>query len=71
MAQLVHLPDLIHLAHLVHLMHLVHLVHLVDLVELLHSRVVVHAGLHRGGRSLSRNAMLLVSATRVGVAVDA
>lgn len=67
-AHLVHLP---HLVHLVHLIHLVHLVDLIHLIELLHGWVVVHAGLHRCSRSLRRSTMLLVSATRVWVAVDA
>lgn len=66
-----HLINLTHLTHLVHLIHLVHLVDLVHLVELLHCRIVVHAGLHCCGRGLRRNTMLLVPATRVGVAVDA
>lgn len=71
MAHVVHLSRLVHLIHVVNLLHLIHLVDLVHRVELLlHRGMVVHAGLHRRGCCL-RCTMLLVSASRVGIAVDA
>lgn len=71
LSHLVHMIELVDLIHTAHLIHLVHLMQLIDLLELLQCRVVVHTRLDSSSRCLSCYNMLLVSATRVGVVVNA